>query len=201
MSQDLSFPVSAGSTADSPEPDSGIGSSPSPTRGDAPSSPPDSPESRSLTTFIKSQKAHDPEDCERLEEADRTNTLSARDGTAASTVVMNRSLPTDSRIAEEIAPTLQAANSETRGGTAGPLIFSLEDSPAPMSPSPGNVSDSPELARASSTSSRESQVSLFAPADTFSLRTSRVFSVPTADGTSLPSSGQWPTSGFMISLG
>jgi len=33
------------------------------------------------------------------------------------------SLPTDSRIAETIAPTLQAGSSEARGGTAGPLVF------------------------------------------------------------------------------
>jgi hypothetical protein len=42
---------------------------------------------------------------------------------------------------------------------------------------------------------------LFAPEDTFYLKTSQVYSHPMKDGTSVPSSGVWPTSGFTISPG
>jgi len=261
---------SGDSTPGSTEPDTRPSSSASATPGGGRSSPSGSPGSPSLTTFVKSQKAHSADDCERWEQGDVAPTFSPRDGSAPSTVIAieavgrkmsggpevglgvreggpmftldreshhavavfaqnqrdelrdlgdlapalngpgthqqamvytSKSLPTDSRIAEEIAPTLQAAQSESRGGTAGPLIFSSEDSPARMSPSPASGPGSRGRGRASSTSSPESQESLFAPEDTFWSRTSRVFSVPMGDGTSVPSSGRWPTSGFTISPG
>ncbi len=81
------------------------------------------------------------------------------------------------------------------------LSFSSAVSRVKTSPSPANAPDSKGRARASFTNSHESQESLFAQEDTFWSRTSRVFLVPMPDGTSVPSSLRWPTSGFTISPG
>ncbi len=72
---------------------------------------------------------------------------------------------------------------------------------ARTSPSPANAPDSRAPAPPSSSSSPESQTDLFGPEDSFYLRTSQVCSVVMPDGTSQPSSGLWPTSGFAISPG
>jgi hypothetical protein len=103
---------------------------------------------------------------------------------------------------EEICPTLKSQSGRTSKGDSAPLLISLPaDSPVRTSASQANEQDSEANAPASSSSLPESQASFFSPADTFWSRTSRVFSVRTKDGTSLPSSGRWPTSGFMISPG
>ncbi len=139
-----------------------------------------SPESPSSMTFVKSQKAHDPEDCERWEEAEATNTLSPRDGTAPSTLVL--------------ANTLKSQGG--RGWSYDPeatYISSAAGSPAKTSPSPDNDAASQATDPACSSSSPESQT-LFDP-DGFSSRTYPDCSPRMAVGTSESCLERWPTSG------
>src|SRR6185436_19303634 len=81
--------ASADSIMDSPELGFDTPSSVSRILGGEPSSPTTSPEFLSTTKFVKSQKAHDPNDCERWEESPVTNTLSPRDGSAPSLLIFS----------------------------------------------------------------------------------------------------------------
>lgn len=140
--------VSGDSTPDSTERDTSSNSSASPTTGDVPSSPPDSPASPSLMTC--GTLDHDP---------------------SAGQAIGNL------------------------------LIFLSADSPARISPSPANAPDSGATDHPSSSSSPESQASLFGPVDSFFWKMSQVCLVPMPDGTLQPSSGRWMTSGLRISRG
>ncbi len=107
------------------------------------------------------------------------------------------SMPIGSRIYDEdgLAPTLQAAKSENRGGTDGPIVLtsSAAGSPAKTSPSPDNDAASPATAPDCSSSSPGSPT-LFDP-DGFSSRTYPDCSPATAVGTSESCLERWPTSG------
>jgi hypothetical protein len=96
----------------------------------------------------------------------------------------------------DVAPTL---NGFDTGDTRTTLLISSQPDPlVKTSPSPdaGQASTAPE--DTSSGSSSESQMPLFETEDGFSSRTCRVCSHRMGDGTFLPSSGRWPTSGFGI---
>lgn len=84
------------------------------------------------------------------------------------------------------------------GSSSQAWIFSAEAFPAKTSLSPDAEQDSQAAEAASSSSSCESQMSLLDPADGALSKTCRASSVPMGDGTWLPSSGRWPTSGFGI---
>lgn len=192
-----------------------------------------------MTTFVKSQKAHGPEDSERWEEKPVANTISPRDGTAPTVISIQDvrgvrdkkqngigigadgdpmfTLDKTSQHAVAVLGLSENQRAEVRltetarqltsgGGKPGQgypavLISSSADSLAKICPSPANAPDSKAPDPPSSSNSSELQTNLFDPEATFWSRTSRVYSVLMPDGTSQPSSGYWPTSGFMISPG
>ncbi len=88
----LSSAESEDLTTGSPEPDSATPSSANPTPTAETCSEPGSPESPSTMTFVKSQWAHDPEDCERWEETDMAPTVDAAGhGPRTATLVLTSS--------------------------------------------------------------------------------------------------------------
>lgn len=125
-------------------------------------SPPSTPRA-----YVKAQKAHDPEDCERWEEASHSPTLAAAGhGPRTATVI--------------VAPRT-------------PSTSSAEASPARTSLSRASAQGSPESAPDSSTSSPESP-GLF-DQSSYSSRTYPASSLATVVGTSEASLPRWPTSG------
>lgn len=190
----LPVPSSAGSeewTQDSLEPDGSTPSSASGTSGGATSSPTIGPESRSTRTFVKSQKAHDPEDCERWEETTAAPALDAAGhGPRTATLIFTQNQREEVRELD-IASSLSGEGSHQTTYLAS--TFSAEDSPARTYPLPESEQDSPASEADSSLSSHES-LGLFDP-DGFSSRTFPVFSLHTAVGTSESSLERWPTSG------
>ena len=97
------------------------------------------------------------------------------------------------------AASLRASN----GGSSRSYLLtsSAADSPVKTSASPADAPGSPVNAPACSSSSPESQMSLFAQADGSSLRTSPACSVPRVDEISPSYSARWATSGFTTSPG
>jgi len=136
--------------------------------------------------------------------ADSTAPDSDQPSSASGTTGDGRSSPSGSPECLALM-TYEASSAETNGSGRATgmnlLAYSQAVSRAKTSASPESEPDSPEPDPASSSNSCESQTSLFSPEDTFWSRTSRVFLVPTGDGTLQPSSGRWPTSGFMTSPG
>jgi hypothetical protein len=86
-------------------------SSVSRTLGGEQSSPSTGPEYLSTRTFVKSQKAHNPEDCERWEEAEAMNTLSPRDGSAPSVLVFTQNQRDELRDLGNLAGSLSGEGS------------------------------------------------------------------------------------------
>ena len=107
-----------------------------------------------------------------------------------------RTLEKDGTVSEGFAQreVIDALHGPT--GNKEPLICSQADHPARTSPSPANGQESEAPEGTCSGSSSVSQMPLFETEDGFSSRTCRVFSHRMGDGTFLPSSGRWPTSGF-----
>lgn len=151
----------------SPEQGSSMSSSASPTSTDAACSPPGSPGCRSSRTFVKSQKAHDPDDCKRWEETTMAGTLSAH-----SLAVNLRGREEGARPELDDVASLRAAS----GGSSRSYVLtsSAEGFPARTSASPDDGEDSPANDPASSSSS-PSSLTLFDPSG-FSSRTSPVSS-------------------------
>src|SRR5918996_491793 len=82
--------ASADSTGDSNSQAGDASDNASPTSTGEECSPPASPESPATRTFVKSQRAHDPEDCERWEEAEAAPTLDAAGHSPrTATIVLN----------------------------------------------------------------------------------------------------------------
>lgn len=111
---------------DSREQDSSTSPSASSTPGDGKSSAPASPDSPSTPTYgtwAKAQKAHHPEDSERWEPTETVNTLSPRDGTAATTLVTS-----DSSAGAFPARTSPSQGSDEASGAGAPA--SSSSSPA-----------------------------------------------------------------------
>lgn len=114
--------ASAASMRGCAEPGGDTCSCASPTGIDATCSEHGFPESPSPMTFVKSQKAHSPDDCERWEEAETANTLSPRDGTATTTLVLSP--------AESPARTGRSPGNEPESKAIGP--GSSSSSPASL---------------------------------------------------------------------
>ncbi len=150
-------------------------------------------ESPSTTTFVKSHRGAGGDD----PDIPSLNGMDLR--YPSNPPLLISSLPIDSRIAEDIAPTLQAAKSPNRGGTAGPLIFSAAASPAKTSQSPETGQGSQATDPASSSSSPASST-LFDP-DGYSWKTFPDCSPRTLVGTSESLLERWPTSGIAWATG
>ena len=145
-----------------------------------------------LSTFVKAQKAHDPDDCERWEESPAANTLSERDGSAPATLVAFAWDDYNQAATEELTPTLCQKFAS---------VYSAEASPARTSAPPASEPASPANDPASSSSSHES-LTLFSPLeDGSSLRTFPDYFPPTVAEISPSFLRRWPSSGFTISPG
>jgi len=196
-----SFPGSGASIAGSPAPDSATPSSVSGTSGAAPSSPPASPASPCFTT---SGQSHLPARSRVADPDLIAPTLDCGEGRGPLVFVKatkaHEQADHERWEETETAPTLDAGGQQARTATAI-LTSSPEDSPVRTFPRPESAAASRASDPACSSSSPESQGSLFAPAATFWSKTSRVSLLPTEDGILVPSSGRWPTSGFSTSRG
>jgi len=200
---------SAASTADSTEPGCAPPSSASPSRGDARSSPPDFPECQSSQTYVRSHVRNETADADRWKPSDTALTLAK--GTLNGIPGHTLAVTAIEAVGRKMSGGPEVGLGIREGGPmftldkeshhAVALTYSPAASPAKTCPSPDGAQDSAASGPPCSSNSPESQTSLFAPADSFWSKTSRVFLVPEADGTSRPSSGRWPTSGFMTSPG
>lgn len=208
-STEVALAASADSTAASTGPDTAQPSSVSPTPGAAPSSPHDSPAWQSTTTLEPSVIAIEavgrkmsggPEVGLGIREDGPMFTLDRESHHAVAIFQQNSpaspSMTTCIGLHLTQDPITEKDGTPALGSNSYVGVFLAKISPSPANAPGSRASDPP-----SSSSSPESQENLFGPEDTFWSRTSRVFSVRTADGTSLPSSGRWPNSGFAISRG
>jgi hypothetical protein len=121
--------------------------------------------------YVKAQKAHGPEDCERWEPSDLNNTLSPRDGSAPSTLVFTVNQRDEVRELGDTAAALSAtpsgllhqetllAQEVSSAGSGG----SISDSPGPGGAMPSSASPTPGGDPSSPSTGPESRSTMTSP--------------------------------------